>query len=342
VKFQKAETSVPDALPIRVVVITMYESALETGDHFGEFRLWVERLPLDYQIPFPYGFRDLRYNSEKNIIGIVSGVGTARAASSIMALGMDPRFDLTRAYWLVAGIAGVNPLEASIGSAAWVEWVVDADLAFEIDAREIPSEWPTGYLPLGKTRPYEEPIDADGARWVYRIDPGLVAWAYWLTADLPLSDPPALQEARSRYICFPAAQASPVVLRGDEVSGSTFWHGALLNRRAIDWLAYWTGGRGRFVMTAMEETGTLQALCFLARAGRVDLRRILVLRTGSNYTMPPPGMSAAESLGASLTKHPGYLPALEAAYFVGRRVVDEIIENWAAYADATPTAPSGS
>jgi purine nucleoside permease len=37
-------------------------------------------------------------------------------------------------------------------------------------------------------------------------------------------------------------------------------------------------------MTAMEETGTLQALSFLARAGRVDLSRILVLRTGSNYT----------------------------------------------------------
>ena len=103
----------------------MYESALETGDHFGEFRLWVERLPLTERIPFPYGFRDLRYNSEKSVIGIVSGVGTARAAASIMALGMDPRFDFTRAYWLVAGIAGVNPLEASIGSAAWAEWVVD-------------------------------------------------------------------------------------------------------------------------------------------------------------------------------------------------------------------------
>ena len=319
------------ALPIRVVIVTMYESAQETGDHFGEFRLWVERLPLDEQIPFPYGFRDLRYNPEKRVIGIVSGVGTARAAASIMALGMDPRFDLTRAYWLVAGIAGVNPLEASIGSAAWVEWVVDADLAFEIDAREIPAEWPTGYLPLGKTRPYEEPLRADGARWVYRLDPGLVAWAYRLTADLRLDDPPALQEFRSRYIDLPAAQAPPVVLRGDEVSGSTFWHGALLNRRATDWLAYWTGGRGRFVMTAMEETGTLQALAFLARAGRVDLKRILVLRTGSNYTMPPYGMSAAESLTAmSLTRNPGYLPALEAAYLVGRKVVDELVENWAA------------
>jgi purine nucleoside permease len=319
------------ALPISVVIVTMYESAQETPDHFGEFHLWVERLPLAEHIPFPYGFRDLRYNPEKGVIGIVSGVGTARAAASIMALGMDPRLDLTRAYWLVAGIAGVNPLAASIGSAAWVEWVVDADLAFEIDAREIPAEWPTGYLPLGKTRPYEEPLRADGARWVYRLDPELVSWAYRLTADLRLDDSPALQELRSRYIDLPAARAPPLVLRGDEVSGSTFWHGALLNRRATDWLAYWTGGRGRFVMTAMEETGTLQALSFLARAGRVDLRRILVLRTGSNYTMPPSGMSAAESLAAmSLTRNPGYLPALEAAYLVGRKVIDELIENRAA------------
>jgi purine nucleoside permease len=104
-----------------------------------------------------------------------------------MALGMDARFDLTRAYWLVAGTAGVNPIEASIGSAAWVEWVVDADLAYEIDAREIPAAWSTGYLPLGKTRPYEEPVEADGTRWVYRLEPGLVAWAYQLTADLETS-----------------------------------------------------------------------------------------------------------------------------------------------------------
>ena len=93
-------------------------------------------------------------------------------------------------------------------------------------------------------------------------------------------------------------------------------------------------------MTAMEETGTLQALSFLARAGRVDLRRILVLRTGSNYTMPPSGMSAAESLTAmSLNRNPGYLPALEAAYFVGRKVVDELIGNWTAHANANPTVP---
>lgn len=321
-------------VPVRVVVVTMYETAFDAGDHYGEFRLWVERLPLPERVPFPYGFRELRHNAEKGVLGIVSGVGTARAAASVMALGMDPRFDLSRAYWLVAGIAGVNPEAASVGSAAWAEWVVDTDLAYEIDAREIPEGWATGYLPLGKTRPYEEPVDSDGAHWAYRLDPALVDWAYRLTAEVSLDDTPGLREARARYTGFPAAQTPPRVLKGDTVSGSTFWHGALLNERVTEWTRYWTGGRGRFVTTAMEDTGTLQALSFLSRAGLVDLRRVLVLRTGSNYTMPPPGMTAADNLAAELRGvYSGYYPALEAAYRVGRAVADEITGNWARYAD---------
>jgi len=324
-------------IPIKIVVVTMYEVEAEAGDHFGEFRLWVERLPLPARVAFPYGLRELRHNPDKGVLGIVSGVGTARAAASIMALGMDPRFDLTRAYWLVAGIAGVNPHEASIGSAAWAEWVVDSDLAYEIDAREIPADWPTGFIPLGKTQPYEEPVDTHGGHWVYRLDPGLVDWAYRLTAGMTLADAPALQAARARYAGFPAAQAPPAVVVGDEVSGSTFWHGALLNKRASDCMSYWTDGLGRFVTTAMEDTGTLQALTWLARAGRVDGRRVLVLRTGSNYTMQPPGMTAAESLAAeTMGVYSGYFAALEAAYAVGRVVVDAILESWDRYADALP------
>ncbi|MGC4075145.1 MAG: hypothetical protein QM760_22115 [Nibricoccus sp.] len=29
---------------------------------------------------------------------------------------LDPRFDFSKAYWLVAGIAGVDPADASLGS----------------------------------------------------------------------------------------------------------------------------------------------------------------------------------------------------------------------------------
>src|SRR6266404_9825497 len=179
------------SISIKVVVLTMFEIGEDTGDRPGEFQTWVEQLPLPEKIRFPQGHRALRYNRDKGVLGIVTGIGTGRAAASIMALGMDPRFDLSKAYWLVAGIAGVNPNEASIGSAAWAEWVVDGDLGFEIDAREIPASWPTGFIPFGKAQPYEEPAsDIGGA--VYHLDPGLVAWAYRLTLNVELEDTEAM------------------------------------------------------------------------------------------------------------------------------------------------------
>ena len=46
----------------------------------------------------------------------------------------------------------------------------------------------------------------------------------------------------------------------------------------------------------MEDTGTLQSLTWLARAGKVDLRRVLVLRTASNFDQQRTGLTAAQSL----------------------------------------------
>src|SRR5438552_1666979 len=134
-------------IPIKVVVVTMFERGADTGDDPGEFQNWVEHEKLDRIIEFPQGFHNLRMSTD-GVLGMVTGVGTARAAANIMALGMDPRFDLTKAYWVVAGIAGVDPEDASLGSAAWAEWIVDGDLGYEIDAREIPKEWQNGFVPL--------------------------------------------------------------------------------------------------------------------------------------------------------------------------------------------------
>src|SRR5262245_54325269 len=144
-------------IDVKVVVVTMFERGADTGDQPGELQRWVERESLDRILLFPQGWRDLRMNND-GVLAICTGVGTAKAAASVMALGLDPRFDLRHAYWIVAGIAGVDPEDASIGSAAWAEWIVDADLAHEIDAREIPAGWPTGYIPLRKTTPFELPL----------------------------------------------------------------------------------------------------------------------------------------------------------------------------------------
>src|SRR6202162_140391 len=95
-------------IAVKVVVVTMFERGADTGDEPGEFQYWVERSKLDRVIPFPQGYHDLRMNHD-GVLGIVTGVGTAKAAASIMALGLDPRFDLTKSYWLVGGIAGSDP-----------------------------------------------------------------------------------------------------------------------------------------------------------------------------------------------------------------------------------------
>src|ERR1700739_2392788 len=92
-------------IPVKVVVVTMFERGADKGDMPGELQYWVERNHLDRVIPFPQGFHDLRMNGD-GVLAVLTGVGTAKSAAAIMALGMDPRFDLTKAYWLGGGYWG--------------------------------------------------------------------------------------------------------------------------------------------------------------------------------------------------------------------------------------------
>ena len=321
-------------IPVKIVVVAMFEPGEDTGDVPGEYQYWVEREKLDRIYPFPQGNHNLRMNSD-GVLGVLTGVGTARATASIMALGLDPRFDLSHAYWLVAGIAGIDPADGSLGSAAWAEWVVDGDLAHEIDAREIPSGWKTGYVPLRKAVPYQQPRTGDNGI-VFHLNPALVDWAYQLTRDTPLPDNDQIKARRMQFD-QPNAQRPPFVMKGDELSASTFWHGKLMDQWANDWVDYQTGGKGHFVMSGMEDTGTLQSLTFLARAGRVDLDRVLVLRTASNYDQQRRGITATESLAETqVVKYSAYLPSLEAAYRVGDVVVRNVVLHWGRYHDQLP------
>lgn len=307
----------------------MFERGADTGDTPGEFQLWVEREHLDRVLPLDAGYHHVRLNKD-GVLGLLTGVGTAKAAASVMALGADPRFDLSDAYWLVAGIGGGDPADVSLGSAVWADRVIDGDIAYEIDARDLPRDWSTGYVPLRKSRPYEEPVRTELEGELYTLNPALVDWAYRLTKNVPLADTPAIRTARSRFTGFPNAQRPPFVTRGDSISSSTFWHGTRMDAWANEWVRYFTGGKGNFMIAGMEDTGTMQALSFLGQAGRVDLHRVLVLRTVSNYDREAPGATAAESLkGLVGGAYSAYMPALQAAHTIGAAVVHYIVEHWA-------------
>lgn len=351
-------TSPESALPleIRAVVVTMFEVGEDTGDAPGEFQYWVEREHLDETFPFPAAYRPLRLNRAHGVLGVVTGVGNARAAASMMALGLDPRFDLSHAYFVVAGIGGADPHIASLGSAVWADWVIDGDLSHEIDAREIPSAteadrkvWTTGYVPLGKDTPFQQPradrFGDDGIR--YKLDAGLVAWAFRLTRNSTLIDTPQIRARRMQFLpaqADAAAHRAPFVLVGGNIAASTFWHGKLLSQWAHNWVQYQTAGASTYAVCGMEDSGMMQALTFLSRAGRVDVRRVLVLRAVSNFDQQRDGATAAESIAETKARnYSAYLPALESAYAVGHVVVDRIVSDWAKMRDELPsgaTAPT--
>jgi len=62
----------------------------------------------------------------------------------------------------------------------------------------------------------------------------------------------------------------------------------------------------------------------------------MVLRTASNYTMQPQGMSAAEHLLRENEGYAGLKASVEAAYRVGSVVVNEIVGKWTTYKDHAP------
>lgn len=319
-------------IPIKVVVVSMFEIGEDTGDVPGEFQFWIERNEVT-KMEASTGWRDY-YLRDDGLLIMCTGGGVTNAATSVTALALDERFDLSKAYWLVAGIAGVDPEDAPLGSAAWAKWIVDADLAKEIDAREIPEDWPYGYIALGAKEPntLENGWQVEVVK--FKLNEGLVDWAYDLTKDYPLTENDEVKEFSEIYAGYPNAIKTPFVMIGGSLSSSTYWHGFALNDWANDWQALHTDGESNFVMSNMEDSGTATGLERVAKTGKVDFERLLVLRTASNFSTPPKGKDVAWSLNAPYPAQGR--PALEAAYSLTKIVAEELIKGWNTYADNLP------
>ena len=317
---------------VKVVIVTTFEPGEDTGDVPGEFQYWVEREHLGERLPFPGGVRNLRINAAHDVLGIVTGMTLANAGPSMMALGLDPRFDLSHAYFLVAGIAGIDPKLGSISSAAWASFVV-GDISRQIDSREAPSDWPYGLFVIGSTSPNTlpaKPMSTD----LYELNAGLAHWAFEQTKDIKIPDNAAMAESRAVWAGseYPKAAALPTVFEGDSFASDTYWHGKVMTQYARDWVKLWTNGRGTFAMTNMEDSAIAEAILRLDRMHKVDAKRLMVLRVGSNYSMEQPGKTAIQSVTSPYIKS----TAFESTWLVGSKVVHELTGNWDVYRDLVP------
>lgn len=332
----------------RVLVVATYETGKDTGDTPGELQFWAEREKLNEAIPVP-GIEHPLLTNGKGLYAMVSGV-TSRSALSLMSLAMDPRFDLTHTYILLCGISGADPKETTLGGAVWVRHVVDGDPAYEIDSRETPSAWPYGTIALGATEPGKVPAGSSDApaagvseessggvgRIVFTLNRSLVDWAYNLTRGLKLGDNEAMTKDRARFSGAAGALMSPKVIEGDSLGTDHFWHGAIMTRWAEDWVEAYTHGEGKLTISDCEDQGVVLAVDRLGQLSRVDPRRLLILRTASNFTLQARGVTADHSLFDGLVTSSGYIPALEAAYQTGKIVVHKLLDGWDEYGERIP------
>ena len=86
-------------------------------------------------------------------------------------------------------------------------------------------------------------------------------------------------------------------------------------------------------MTNMESQSAARRIQSFAKLGLVDGNRVMVLRTASNPSGPPPGADTLSTIG---DEAPGQVAAYEANYRVGAPVVREILEHWKRYESSIP------
>jgi purine nucleoside permease len=323
-----------DPIPVKGAVVVTFEVGADRGDTPGEFQNWVERENWVQKIDVP-GVDHPVLTDGNGTIGVVSGA-TVRCSNQIMALVLSGKFDFSRTYWVVNGIAGVNPALASIGSAAWAHFVIDGDVAYEIDAREADPSWPYAVIPIGSTVPNQKPKREGWEPDImsYPLNSRLVDWAFAFTKDTQIPDTDGMKAYRATYVGFPNAQKPPFVLCGETFGSCRYWHGRAMTQWAGDWTRLWSDGKGQFAMSDMEDQGIAAALTRLSKMGLVDFQRVMFLRTASNYCMQAPSQDVNKSLHA---EYAGYLPSLEAAYRVGSRVTHELAAHWDRYRDTPPS-----
>jgi purine nucleoside permease len=282
-------------LAVKVLVITMFDA--ETGP-------WLNNEDLGRTVKVAAAGKPLHCGATGLCVATI-GEGKANAATSMSAILADDQLDLTAAYFITAGIAGISPQTGTLGDADWADWVVD----YEIGGHHISHDTDPA-LRFSYARGEDEGSTA------YHLSQDLVATAYRLTANVALADSADAQAGRARYVG--QAGKKPHVSRCDTVTADDFWTGRDASETAQYVVDQWTNGQGTYCTSQQEDNATATVL---AKHGYLD--RYLSLRAASDFDQPYAGQSAS----AALNTFPGAGIAVANAYTVGSRVVDYLLSR---------------
>lgn len=268
--------------------------------------------------------------TDGSVCQLTTGESEINAASTITALMSSPLFDLTKTYFLIAGIAGINPKYGTLGDVAFSKYAVQVALQYEFDAREIPSNYSTGYIPQGAFAPDQYPTSIYGTE-VFEVNEALRDIAVKFATGSKFNDSSDAVAYRAHYAQNPnniyaAATKKPGVITCDVATSDVYYSGTLLGEAFENTTKLFTNGSGTYCMTAQEDNATLEAMVRAAKRKAIDFARIIVMRTASDFDRPYEGESVEDNL--FYANQGGFEPAIQNIYIAGTPVVKGILSGW--------------
>lgn len=305
-------------IPVKVFVAAMFEIGKNTGDRAGEFQHWYERYWKTARVIKVPGALEPVYCNEDGVCGSVLGMGKVSSSASMQAILLNSNFDFSRSYYVLSGVSGTPPQRGTVGEVSWGTWLVDYDLGH----RWAPEENKVGEPAFMPRKGYEELRR-------FRLNPGLVAWALKLTADIPLKDSAAARAYRMKYPDA-AARRAPFVGTGTHVTGDTFFHGPGLSKEAQYISRLY--GADDYISTDMENAALALVI---KRSYGID--RVMSLRGAVNFDQGNPNETTLQHLDPVPGETAGgFSETVENIEMVGSRMVDHIVRNWALWQDGVP------
>lgn len=273
-------------------------------------------------------FPHVHCTKDGNICQVVTGESEINAASSISAFALSSLFDLRKSYFLIAGIAGISPVEGSIADVTLARYSVQVALQYEFDAREKPANFSTGYFPQGAESPNGYPQFIYGTE-VFEYNCKLRDIALSLARKASLNDTATAKAYRAKYA--PEARylqgtKAPSVRACDVATSDVYYSGALLSDSFSQYTKLITNGTGVLCTTAQEDNATSEALLRAALAKLLDFGRLIVMRTASDFDRPYPGESNLQNL--VYFDQGSFEPSVQNIYLAGREIVNEIVKEW--------------
>lgn len=294
-----------------------------------EETLWIANLDLSVNITVPMLsplYPHVHSNENFTVMSFTTGEGEINAASSITALLMSPLFDFSETYFLVSGIAGGSPNLTTIGSVTFPKFAVQVGLAYEIDSREIPANWPYGYVNFGTNMTNEAPDTIYGSE-IFELNENLRNRAMWLASNVTLNNGTAGNVAfRNRYNHSLAAFESPKIVACDTATSDVYWSGSILAKAVEDFFGTISNGTATYCSTQQEDNATLEAIMRAAKFGIADYDRVVVQRGISDFDRAPPGLNATEFFFD--VSQGGSKAAVANLYSVGLTFIEDVLENW--------------